>query len=103
MNLTNLKNYLNLVNPSDNYRMYLKKDYTRGEVISIQYLCTLLPRQVRISKDENDELILEAESDELNLYFPWLLKVLKVKYLKSIHYGTFGNIITKVYRITMKD
>lgn len=103
MNLTDLKNYLNLVNPSDDYRIYLRKGYTGGEVINIHYLCTLLPRQVRISKDENDELILEAERDELNLYFPWLLEVLKVKYLKSIHYGTFGNIITKVYKIAMKD
>lgn len=99
MNIINLKNYLNLVNPSDNYRMYLKKDYTRGEVIDIHYLC-ILPRQVTIYKDKNNELMLEAWDDELNHYFPWLRKVLKVKYLKSMHYGTFG---TKIYKIAMKD
>lgn len=99
MNLVNLKNYLNLVNPSDNYRMYLKKDYTRGEVIDIHYLC-ILPRLVTIYKDKNNELILEAWDDELNHYFPWLLKVLKIKWFKSMHYDTFD---IKLYKIAMKD
>lgn len=102
MNLIDLMNYLNLVNPSDNYRMYLRKDYTRGEVINIHYLCTLLPREVTISKNKSEELILEAENDELDVYFPWLYKVFNIEYLRSRDHDT-TTFEVRIYKVTMKD
>lgn len=99
MNLIDLKNYLNLVNPSDNYRMYLS---TRGEAINIHYLCTLIPREVTISKNKSEELILEADRDELDVYFPWLYKVFNIEYLRSRNRDN-STFEVRVYKVTMKD
>ena len=107
MNLINLKNYLNLVNPSKNFEVSLTKELTIEDVVrdvvSIYYLCTLIPRHIRISQNKSEELILEADKDELYIYFPWLYKALNIEYLKSRKGGTFGTFEVKVYKVTMKD
>ena len=102
MTLIDLKNYLSLVSPSDDYGIYLRKEYTRGKVINIHYLCTIFPKEVTIFKDENDELILEVDRDELDVYFPWLYKVLNIEYLRSRDRDT-PTFEVKVYKVTMKD
>ena len=97
MNIIDLKNYLNLVNPNDDYKIFLTKDLTR---VNIKYTCTLIPRYLVIFKNKNEELILEANRNELNVYFPWLYKVLNIKYLRSRDRLTFE---VRIYKVTMKD
>lgn len=102
MNLIDLKNYLNLVNPSDDYKIFLSKELTK-EWLGIKYSCTIIPRYLAISKNKSEELILEAHRDELNIYFPWLYKVLNIEYLSTRNSGTFGTFEVRVYKVTMKD
>lgn len=103
MNLVELKNYLSLVSPSKNFEVSLTEELTRGEVVDIRYIRTLIPRYMIISKNSSEELILEAHRDELDIYFPWLYKVLNIEYLWTRNGGTFGTFEVKVYKVTMKD
>lgn len=102
MNLIDLKNYLSLVSPK-NFEVSLTKELTRGDVIVIRYTRTVIPIYVMLSKNKSEELILEAHRDELEIYFPWLYKVLNIEYLWTRNGGTFGTFEVKVYKVTMKD
>lgn len=103
MNFIELKNYLSLVSPSKNFEVSLAEELTRGEVVDIRYIRTLIPRYMIISKNKSEKLILEAHKDELDIYFPWLYKVLNIEYLSTRNGGTFGTFEVRVYKVTMKD
>lgn len=105
MNITDLRNYLCLVNPDIKYfKVNIVKYINRSEKVQdyliIRNYSTLIPREIRVFKDKNKELIMESENDELNIYFPWLNKVLNLKY----HTTRQGNLYdTKVHKVFMKD
>lgn len=105
MNLTSIKNYLDLLNPdTDKYKVDLAKYLNVSDEIqyclSVRNFCTLIPREVRIFKNKDKELIMESENNELNIYFPWLTEIFNLKYYTFKHRSLYD---IKVHKIFMKD